>query len=70
MLIILVTCAALPAGSNTKSPVDNLVGSAIGTNYTYECLDGYYRVSSGGLFTECLITGEWSLSSPTCDPSR
>ena len=69
MLIVLVTCAALPAGSNTKSPVGNLTSSAKGTNYTYECLDGY-KPSSDGLITTCLSSGEWSLSSPTCDPSR
>ena len=68
--MFLVNCTALPEGNNTKSLVDNLAGSAVETNYTYECLDGYYQASSGGLFTECLNTGEWSLSSPTCEPSR
>ena len=67
--MLLVNCAALPAGNNTRSLVDNLAGSAVGTNYTYECLDGY-NASSGGLVTECLPSGEWSLSAPTCEPSR
>ena len=67
--MLLVNCAALPAGNNTRSLVDNLAGSAVGTNYTYECLDGY-NTSSGGLVTECLPSGEWSLSAPTCEQSR
>ena len=69
MLNILVNCTALPAGNNTKSLVDNMAGSTAGTNYTYECLYGY-NASSGGLFTECLPSGEWSLSAPTCERSK
>ena len=61
-----VTCAALPAGSNTECIGDNLAGSAVGTNYTYECLDGY-EPSSAGLFTECLPSGQWSLQTPECN---
>ena len=65
MLIVLVTCAALPAGNNTKSVSDDLAGFAVGTNYTYECLDGY-NSSSDSLVATCLPSGEWSLSTPTC----
>ena len=65
MLIVLVTCAALPAGNNTKSVSDDLTDSAVGTNYTYECLDGY-NSSSDSLVATCLPSGEWSLSTPTC----
>ena len=68
--MLLVNCTALPAGNNTRPLVDDLAGSVVGTNYTYECLEGYYQASSGGLFTECLPSGEWSLSTPTCDRSR
>ena len=46
-----------------------MAGSTAGTNYTYECLYGY-NASSGGLFTECLPSGEWSLSTPTCESSK
>ena len=65
MLIVLVACPALPAGTNTKSVSDGMADSAVGTNYTYECLDGYNSLSDG-LVTTCLSSGEWSLSSPTC----
>ena len=64
-----MNCTALPEGNNTKSLVDDWAGSAVGTNYTYECLDGY-KPSSDGLLTECLPSGEWSLSTPTCERSR
>ena len=65
MLIVLVACTALPAGTNTKSVSDDLADSAVGTNYTYECLDGY-NAPSDDLITTCLSSGNWSLSSPTC----
>ena len=66
MLIVLVACPALPAGTNTKSVSDGMADSAVGTNYTYECLDGY-KPSSDGLVTTCLITGKWSLQTPKCE---
>ena len=70
LIYFTVTCKSLPEGQNTKSPVDDLAGSVVGTNYTYECLEGYYQASSDGLLTECLPSGEWSLSAPTCEQSR
>lgn len=67
-VIILVTCAALPDGLHTIPIVDKRAGSVVGTSYTYECLDGYLPPADG-LVTTCLTTGEWSLSSPECEPS-
>ena len=64
-----VTCKSLPEGQNTKSPADDLAGSAVGTSYTYECLDGY-KPSSDGLVTTCLPTGKWSLQTPECEESK
>ena len=55
--------------NKTKSPADDLAGSAVGTSYTYECLDGY-KPSSDSLVTTCLITGNWSLQTPECEESK
>ena len=68
-LCVTVTCPALPVGTNINPNISDLAGSPIGTNYTYDCLDGY-KPSDEGLFATCQSTGEWSLSSPTCVLSK
>ena len=42
-----------------------MAGSAVGTSYTYECLDGY-KPSCYGLVTKCLSSGLWYLQTPKC----
>ena len=57
--------------SDPGAPVN---GTAIGTNFAYQsvvqfiCNDNF--TLSGSLAIECLATGEWNASLPTCDPGK
>ncbi len=42
----------------------NTVGTAIGTNVSFHCEDGYHLV--GAANTVCLNTGNWSAATPSC----
>ena len=66
---LLVACSNPPAGKNTKNVAESMDGSAVGVNYSYECLEEY-KSSAAGLLSTCNSLGEWSLSSPECEPSK
>ena len=63
-MFCVVACPAPEIGTNIKPVPQSLNCSAIGTIYTYECLDCYVPLAD--LLTICLSNGSWSLPPPTC----
>ena len=63
-MFCVVACPAPEIGTNIKPVPQSLNCSAIGTIYTYECLDCY--VPPENLVTICQSAGRWSLPPPIC----